>query len=162
MVLGLPIETFTLLHVIISLIGIAAGIVVAFGMAGGNRLDGLTAVFLATTVLTSVTGFLFPFGGVTPGVIFGVLSLIVLAIALVARYAFDLAGNWRWIYVVTALAALYLNVFVGIVQAFQKQPLLQPLAPTQSEPPFLIAQAVVLAIFLVVGLIALRRFHPQP
>lgn len=160
MILGLSFEAFTQFHVVLSLIGIATGAAVAFGMAAGKRFDVLTGVFLATTVLTSVTGFLFPIGGATPAVVFGVLSLIVLAIALLARYGFGLEGAWRWIYVVTAFAALYLNAFVGIVQAFQKQPLLQPLAPTQTEPPFVAAQVFLLAFTLFVGALALRRFHP--
>lgn len=161
MILGLSFEAFTQLHVVISLIAIATGVVVALGMANGKRMDGLTGIFLATTVLTSVTGFLFPFGGVTPAIIFGALSTVVLAIALLARYAFRLEGAWRWVYVVTAFAALYLNAFVGVVQAFQKQPFLQPLAPTQSEPPFLAAQAMLLAITLIVGALALRRFPSE-
>lgn len=161
MTFGLSLEDFTLLHTVLSLVGIATGLIVAFGMLANARLDGWTAIFLATTVLTSLTGFLFPFASVTPAVVVGAISMAVLAIAIAARYAFGLRGHWRWIYVVTALAALYLNSFVGVVQAFQKQPFLQPLAPTQSEPPFLLAQAAVLIFFLVIGAIALRRFHPD-
>ena len=161
MTFGLSLEDFTLLHTVLSLVGIATGLIVAFGMLANARLDGWTAIFLVTTVLTSVTGFFFPFAGVTPAIIVGAISMAVLAIAIAARYLFDLRGPWRWIYVVTALAALYLNSFVGVVQAFQKQPFLQPLAPTQSEPPFLIAQAAVLIFFVVIGAIALRRFHPD-
>lgn len=161
MTFGLSLEDFTLLHTVLSLVGIATGLIVAFGMLANARLDGWTAIFLVTTVLTSVTGFFFPFAGVTPAIIVGAISMAVLAIAIAARYLFDLRGPWRWIYVVAALAALYLNSFVGVVQAFQKQPFLQPLAPTQSEPPFLIAQAAVLIFFVVIGAIALRRFHPD-
>jgi hypothetical protein len=161
MMLGLSLSAFTTLHVILSLIGIVAGLVVALGMLGGRRLPVLTAVFLITTVLTSVTGFLFPFHRLLPSHVFGIISLVVLAPALAGVYAFKLEGAWRWIYVVTALIALYLNVFVGVVQAFQKLSFLQPFAPTQSEPPFLVAQLVVLAIFLVVGFLGVRRFHPE-
>ncbi|MGC1180704.1 MAG: hypothetical protein WA884_17200 [Methyloceanibacter sp.] len=154
MILGLSIHSFTVLHVVISLIGIVTGLVVLYGMLGAQRMSGWTAVFLAATVLTSVTGFLFPRAGFTPAQGVGIVSLVVLAAALLALYAFRLAGAWRWIYVISATLALYLNVFVGIVQAFQKVPFLQRLAPTQSEPPFIIAQTVVLAIFAVLGYLA--------
>ena len=161
MILGMSIATFTTVHVILSLIGIASGIVVLFGMLGARRLDGLTAIFLATTVLTSATGFLFPHDRLLPSHIVGIISLVALALAILALYVYGLAGFWRWIYVATAVVALYLNVFVAVVQAFQKLPALHSLAPTQSEPPFLIAQAVVLAIFVVLGGIALKTFRPQ-
>jgi len=160
MILGLSLSAFTTLHVVISLIGIASGLVVLYAMLGSQRPGGWTALFLATTILTSVTGFMFPIGGLTPGLIVGAISLALLALALLALYVFRLAGSWRRVYVATALAALYLNVFVGVVQAFQKLAFLQPLAPTQSEPPFAIAQLAVLAIFLALGFLALRRFHP--
>ena len=160
MVLGMSLAAFTLVHVILSLIGIGAGIVVLFGMLGGKRLPGWTALFLATTVLTSATGFLFPFQQLLPSHIVGIISLVALAIALFALYARRLAGSWRWIYVVTAVFSLYLNCFVGVVQAFLKQPFLKPLAPTQTEPPFVIAQAIVLLIFVVLGFLAVRAFHP--
>jgi hypothetical protein len=159
-ILGLSFTAFTTLHVVISLIGIASGLVVLYGMLTAQRMSGWTALFLLTTILTSVTGFLFPFNGLLPSHVVGAISLVVLAVALLALYAFGLAGAWRWIYVVTAVAALYLNVFVGVVQAFQKLAFLQPLAPTQSEPPFAIAQLAVLAIFLGVGFLAVRQFHP--
>lgn len=160
MILGMSIATFTLVHVVLSLVGIFAGLVVVFGMLGSKRLDGWTALFLATTVLTSVTGFFFPFDKILPSHIVGIISLVVLAIAILAFYALHLAGPWRWIYVVSAVLALYLNVFVGVVQAFQKLPFLASLAPTQSEPPFLIAQAVVLVIFVGLGIAGVRAFHP--
>jgi hypothetical protein len=160
MVLGMSLSTFTLVHVIISLVGIASGIVVVLGMLGGNRMPGLTALFLATTVLTSATGFLFPFTTLLPSHITGIISLVILAIALFALYGQRLAGAWRWIYVATAVAALYLNCFVGVVQSFMKIDALRPLAPTQSEPPFLIAQLAVLAIFIVLGVVAAKKFHP--
>ena len=161
MILGMSFSTFTTVHVVISLIGIATGIVVLFGMLSGKRLDGLTAVFLATTVLTSVTGFLFPFSRLLPSHVVGIISLVVLVVALVALYSKRLSGVWRSIYIVTATMALYLNVFVGVVQAFQKVAVLQPLAPTQAEAPFVVAQVIVLALFGVLGFLAVRRFHPQ-
>ena len=161
MILGMSTSTFTLVHVVLSLVGIFAGLVVVFGMLGSKRLDGWTALFLATTVLTSVTGFFFPFDKILPSHIVGIISLIVLAAAILALYALHLAGPWRWIYVVSAVVALYLNVFVGVVQAFQKLPPLSSLAPTQSEPPFLIAQFAVLAIFIAIGILAVRLFRPQ-
>jgi hypothetical protein len=160
MILGMPDSTFTLVHVVLSLIGIVCGIVVVVGMLSAKRLAGLTAVFLATTVLTSATGFLFPFTSFGPPQIIGALSLAVLAVAILALYVGRLAGFWRWVYVIGAMLALYLNCFVGVVQAFQKLPFLQSLAPTQSEPPFAIAQVAVMAIFIVLGIGAVRKFHP--
>ena len=160
MIWGLSTATFTLVHVIISLIGILTGLIVVWGMLAGKRLDALTAVFLATTVATSVTGFGFPIHHFGPPHIVGVISLVVLTIALLARYAFRMRGAWRWIYVVTSVTALYLNVFVGIVQAFQKVPALKALAPTQAEPPFAIAQLAALVIFIVIAVFASRRFMP--
>ena len=160
MILGMSLSTFTLVHVVLSLVGIVAGLVVLFGMFSSKSFDGWTGLFLATTVLTSVTGYFFPSDRILPSHIVGAISLVVLATALLALYARHLAGHWRWIYVVAATVALYLNVFVGVVQAFQKLPFLASLAPTQSEPPFLIAQCVVLAIFIVLGVMALRAFHP--
>jgi hypothetical protein len=160
MILGMSTATFTLVHVVLSLVGILAGLVVVFGMFSSKKLEGWTALFFATTVLTSVTGFFFPFDKILPSHIVGIISLVVLAIAIVALYALHLAGPWRWIYVVSAVVALYLNVFVAVVQAFQKLPFLASLAPTQSEPPFLIAQSVVLVIFVGLGIVAVRSFHP--
>jgi hypothetical protein len=161
MILGLSIPTFTLLHVIISLIGIASGLIVLFGMFGSQRLPGWTALFLLTTVLTSVTGFLFPATTLTPAGIFGIISLIVLLAALIAFYGFRLSGAWRWIYVGGAVVALYLNIFVLVVQSFQKIPFLHPLAPTGSEPPFLAAEGALLVIFVVLGIVAVLKFHPE-
>jgi hypothetical protein len=160
MILGLPASTYTLIHVILSLIGIASGLVVVAGLIGAKRLPGWTALFLATTILTSVTGFGFPNDTVTPGIVVGIISLVVLAIALVALYVFHLAGHWRWIYVASAVIALYLNSFVGVVQSFQKVAPLHAMAPTQSEPPFAIAQLLVLAIFIALGIFAAIRFRP--
>jgi len=161
MILGMSTSTFRTLHVVISLIAIASGAVVLFGMLGGKRPDGWTALFLATTVLTSVTGFFFHSASFGPPQVVGVISLVILAVAIPALYAFHLAGFWRLVYIVGAVMALYLNVFVAVVQAFQKLPFLQPLAPTQSEPPFLVAQFVVLAMFVALGIAAVKRFHPD-
>src|SRR6267378_7414424 len=134
MILGMSTATFTSIHVVISLIGIFSGLVVLFGMLGSKQSKGWTALFLVSTVLTSATGFFFHSASFGPAHVVGVISLLVLAVAIIAVYIFHLAGAWRWVYVVSAVAALYLNVFVSIVQAFQKLPFLHPLAPTQSEP----------------------------
>ena len=152
---------FTKLHVVISLIGIVSGLVVMFGLLARQKLNRWTALFLISTVATSVTGFFFPFHGVTPAIVVGIISLVLLAVAIVARYARHLAGAWRWIYVVTAMISLYLNVFVLIVQLFQKVPALRVLAPTQSEPPFAVTQLVVLGLFVVLTIIALIRFRSE-
>jgi hypothetical protein len=161
MVLGMSLATFTLLHVVISLVGIATGFVVVYGLLNANGLSTWTAIFLATTVLTSVTGFFFPFEKLLPSHIVGVISLVVLAPTLLALYAFHLAGPWRRVYVVGAVVALYLNTFVGVVQAFLKIRPIASLAPTQSEPPFLIAQLLILAIFVGLGVLAVRSFRPE-
>jgi hypothetical protein len=155
-------QIYTMVHVLISLLGIFTGLIVLFGMLAGKRLDGWTKWFLITTVLTSVTGFFFPFHGFTPAIGVGIISLLVLAIAIFARYPRQLAGHWRWIYVVTAVIALYFNVFVGIVQSFEKIPALKAMAPTQTEPPFKLTQLVVLAIFILIGVVAAIRFRPVP
>ena len=155
-------EIYTLLHVIISLIGIFSGLVVLFGLLSAKHLDGWTKWFLITTVLTSVTGFFFPFHGFTPAIGVGIISLLVLAVAIYARYPRQLAGHWRWIYVVTAVVALYFNVFVAVVQAFEKVPALKVMAPTLTEPPFKVTQLVVLALFVVLGIVAAIRFRPEP
>jgi hypothetical protein len=161
MVLGMSLANFTLLHVVISLVGIGAGLLVLYGLITSRRFSGWTAIFLATTILTSVTGFLFPFERVLPSHIFGVISLVLLAIAVVALYGYRLAGRARWIYVASAVAALYLNVFVGVVQSFLKVSFLQPLAPTQSELPFIVAQGLTLVAFAVLGFVAVRGFRPD-
>jgi hypothetical protein len=155
-------EIYTLLHVIISLIGIFSGLVVLFGLLSAKHLDGWTKWFLITTVLTSVTGFFFPFQGFTPAIGVGIISLLVLAVAIYARYPRQLAGHWRWIYVVTAVIALYFNVFVAVVQAFEKMPGLKVMAPTQTEPPFKLTQLVVLTLFIVLGIVAAIRFRNEP
>lgn len=159
MILGMA--TFTFVHVLLSLIGILSGIVVAFGLLGGKRLDGWTALFLVTTVLTSVTGFLFPFHRLLPSYVVGLVSLFILAIAIFARYGRKLAGVWRSTYVVAAMVALYLNVFVLVVQLFQKVPVLKAMAPTQSEPPFVVAQIAVLALFVMLSVFAAIRFRRE-
>lgn len=150
---------FTKIHVVISLIGILTGVAVLIGLISGRRLNGWTAWFLASTVGTSVTGFFFPFHGVTPGIIVGIISLLLLAVAIFARYFRRFVGSWRWIYVVTVMIALYLNVFVLIAQLFQKVPSLKALAPTQTEPPFLVAQISTLLIFVLLTLTAAIRFR---
>jgi hypothetical protein len=152
-------DTFTLVHVAISLVGILSGLVVLFGLIGGKRLDGWTATFLTTTVATSLTGFFFPFHGVTPAIVVGILSLIALALAIVARYPRQLMGGWRKTYVITSAIALYFNVFVLVVQSFRRIPALKELAPTQTEPPFAIAQVVVMAIFVVLTVLAVKNFR---
>jgi hypothetical protein len=159
--MNLDFSVFTWVHVIISLAGIVAGFVVIKGMLASQRLDGWTAVFLTMTVLTSVTGFGFPFEKLLPSHIVGIISMVVLLIAIVARYAFGMGGGWRPAYVVTALIAQWLNVFVLVAQLFNKVTALRGLAPTQSEPPFLIAQTVVMVLFIIVGIAALRRFRPM-
>lgn len=161
MILGMSTATYTFLHVLISLVGIGSGLIVMFGFLIGRQLSGMTAIFLITTVLTNVTGFGFPFDHLLPSHIVGIISLVVLAVAIPARYLFHLAGPWRWIYVVTAAVALYLNVFVLIVQLFEKVPALNALAPTQKEPPFLVVQLVVMAIFVALTIVAAKEVsHP--
>ena len=157
MLFDLP--TFTLIHVLISVVGVISGLVVLGGLMAGARLDGWTALFLATTTLTSVTGFGFPTAAVSPAQIVGGLSLVVLAACLAARYWMKLAGGWRTTYVVTAVVATYLNVFVLVVQLFAKTPALAQLAPTQQEPPFALTQALVLALFVWLGWAAVRGFR---
>jgi hypothetical protein len=154
-------STFTLFHVVLSLVGIGSGLVVMSGLLNSKRLDGWTTLFFFTTVATSVTGFLFPFHGVTPGIVVGILSLIVLATAILARYTFRRAGHWRTTYVATATIALYFNVFVPIVQMFQKVPRLKALAPTQSEPPFQATQAAVLVLFVALAIRASIKFRRE-
>lgn len=150
---------YTIIHVIISLLGIASGFVVMAGMLKADPMAAWTKFFLGTTVLTSVTGFFFPYRGFTPALAFGLISLLVLALVLYALYAADLAGGWRLTYVIGAIAAQYLNFFVLVVQSFQKIPALKKYAPTQKEPPFAIAQLVVLIAFIALGIVAARNFH---
>ena len=161
MILGMSLAIFTDVHVAISLIGIVTGLLVLFGMMAGRWLAKLNGAFLLSTILTSVTGFMFPFTALGPPHIVGGISLVVLAIALLAVYRFRLAGKSRWVYVVSAILALYLNVFVAVVQIFLKIPYFNALAPTQAETPFQVAQSVVLAAFIVMAIVAVRKFHPK-
>jgi hypothetical protein len=154
--------TFTFVHVVLSLIGIFSGFVVVFGLLTANRLDGWTAIFLVTTGLTSVTGFFFPFHRFLPSHALVIISLIALPIAIYALYARHLAGAWRKTYVVTAVTALYLNVFVLIVQLFEKVPDLKAMAPSQSEPPFLFTQLIVLTLFVALSNVATLKFRDVP
>ena len=149
-------------HVIISLIAILAGVLVTFGFLTNRRMDGWNAIFLIFTIATSVTGFLLPLNGLTPPVILAILSLVVLAIAVYARYAKLLVQVWRPVYVVTAMIAFYLNFFVLIVQSFQKLPTFNALAPTQTEPPFAAAQIGALVLFIILTIVAVKRYHPSP
>lgn len=160
MILGMSLSAFTQLHVAISLIGIAAGFVVILGMLISRTLPLVTGLFLLATALTSITGFLFPYHGVTPGIVIGVLSCAVLVFALAARYVGHMAGGWRSTWIVTAILAQYLNFFVLIVQSFEKVPALHALAPTQKEAPFKIVQLLVLILFVVLTILALRKFRP--
>jgi len=159
MILGLSASVFTLIHVIISLVGIGAGLIALLGLLGGKLYRSLTALFLITTVLTSLTGFLFPFHGMTPGIILGILSILVLLLAIVALYVGKLAGAWRGTYVITSSLALYFNFFVLVAQAFAKIPALKSIAPTQASPVFGITQLVVLVIFIVLTIRAFRKFE---
>ena len=160
-VFGMSLETYTLIHVLISLVGIGSGLVVLFGLIAGKSLEGWSALFLATTVATSVTGYGFPFHQLLPSHIVGAISLVVLAVAIAARYAFHLRGAWRRVYVIGALLALYLNVFVGVVQAFLKVPALKALAPKQTEPPFVVSQGIVFLLFGVLTIVAAVRFRGE-
>jgi hypothetical protein len=157
---GIPTHLFLQIHVALSLIGLVAGLIVLYGLLKGRAYGGWTALFLVTTILTSVTGFPLPPFGFDPPRMVGILSLVLLVVAVAGYYLFHFAGAWRWIYVVTATAALYLDAFVGVVQAFAKIPSLHELAPTQSEPPFVVAQVAVLAFFVILGFVAARKFHP--
>jgi hypothetical protein len=164
MILGMSLSAFTTLHVIISLIAIVSGIIVMFGLLGSNRMPGLTAIFLLFTILTSATGFLFPFEKLLPSHIIGILSLVLLAIACIALYGMKLSGAWRWVYVLTAMISLYLNMFVLVIQSFLKVPALTALAPGNppSGPAFAVVQGIVLLFFVVVIVGAMRRFRPMP
>jgi hypothetical protein len=164
MILGMSLATFTTVHVIISLIGVVAGIIVMFGLLGSNKMPGLTAIFLLFTILTSATGFLFPFEKLLPSHMIGILSLVLLAIACIALYGMKLSRAWRWIYAVTALLSLYFNVFVLVIQSFLKIPALTALAPGNppSGPVFAVVQGIVLVFFVLMIIGATRRFRPTP
>jgi hypothetical protein len=160
MILGMSVSTFTTIHVVLSLVGIASGIVAIAGVLRGRLSQTWTSVFLATTVLTSITGFPIPPFGLDPPRIIGIVSLALLAVALAALYGFRLAGSWRWVYVVAAICALYLNCFVAVVQLFLKVSFFNALAPTQAEAPFAVAQIALLAMFVALGVLAVRNFRP--
>jgi hypothetical protein len=162
MILGMTTSTYTFIHVLLSLVGIGSGFVVVSGFLAAKRLDGWTALFLTSTLATIVTGFGFPFDRLLPSHIVGIISLIVLAVAIPARYALHLSGAWRWIYVVGAVISLYLNVYVGIVQAFLKVPGLRTMGPTQSEPPFVLTQLIVMALVVMVAIIPAIRLRNEP
>jgi hypothetical protein len=155
-------QIYTIVHTLISLIAIFTGIIVLCGLLSGNRLDGWTKWFLITAVATTVTGFFFPFHGLTPAFKLGIISCFVLTITIYARYSGHLAGAWRWIYVLGAVVSLYFNLFVLVVQSFLKIPALHALAPTQAELPFKMTQLVVLALLLLLAIIAMIRFQPAP
>jgi len=157
----MPLATFTFVHVVLSLVGIGSGLVVMSGLLNRRERGGWTPLFLVTTVATSATGFGFPVDHLLPSHVIGILSLAVLAVAIVARYGLRLNGAWRWAYVVCAALALYLNVFVGVVQAFLKVSALHALAPQQTEPPFLVAQVVVLVVFVLLTVVAASRFRGE-
>jgi len=155
-------QIYTIIHTLISLVAIFTGLVVVLGMLGGKRLDGWTKWFLITAVATTITGFFFPFHGFTPAIGLGIISLPFLALTIFARYPKHLAGPWRWIYGIGAVICLYFNLFVAVVQAFEKIPALHALAPTRSEPPFKLTQLIVLLITALFGIVAAIRFHPEP
>jgi len=155
-------QIYTIVHTLISLIAIFTGVIVLFGMIAGKRLDGWTKWFLTTAVLTTVTGFFFPFHGFTPAIGLGIISLPFLAITILARCSRHLAGTWRWIYAIGAVICLYFNLFVLVVQLFEKVPALHALAPTQTESPFKLTQLVVLMLSAVLAIVAVIRFRPEP
>jgi len=153
---------YTIIHTLISFVAIVTGFVVLFGLLAGQRLSGWTKWFLIAAVATTVTGFFFPFHSLTPAFKLGIISAFVLAITIYARYPRHLAGAWRWIYVVGAVISLYFNVFVLVVQSFEKIPALHAIAPTQTEQPFKLTQLIALAVFVLLGIVAVIRFHPEP
>jgi len=155
-------QIYTIIHTLISLVAIFTGLVVLFGLLGGKRLDGWTKWFLITAVATTVTGFFFPFHGFTPAIGLGLISLPILALTIYARYPKNLAGAWRLIYVIGAVISLYFNVFVGVVQSFEKIPSLHAMAPTQTEQPFKFTQLTVLSLFVILAIVAVIRFRPEP
>jgi hypothetical protein len=159
MILGMTTANFTVFHTALSLVGIVSGLVAVYGMLGGKMVEKWTALFLLTTLLTCLTGYLFPVEHVLPSHIVGAITLVALAGALLARYAFHLAGGWRRTYVLTAILALYLNCFVLVVQLFLKVPALHALAPKGQEPPFLIAQLVLMGVFIWLAIAAVRGFR---
>ena len=155
-------QIYTVIHTLISLVAIFTGLVVVVGMLGGKRLDGWTKWFLITAVATTITGFFFPFHGFTPAIGLGIISLPFIALTTFARYPKHLAGPWRWIYVIGAVICLYFNLFVAVVQAFEKIPALHAMAPTQTEPPCKFTQLVVLLVSVLLAIVAAIRFRPEP
>src|SRR5256885_10840280 len=155
-------QTYTIIHSLISLVAIFTGFVVLFGMLASKRLDNWTKWFLITAVATTITGFLFPFHGFTPAIGLGIISLPFLALTSFARYSKRLSGLWRWIFAIGAVICLYFNLFVLVVQLFEKIPALHAMAPTQSEPPFKLTQLIILLISAVLAIIAAIRFHAEP
>ena len=155
-------QIYTIVHTLISLVAIFTGFVVLFGLLSDKRFDGWTKWFLITAVATTVTGFFFPFHGFTPAIGLGLISLPILALTIYARYPKNLAGAWRLIYVLGAVIALYFNVFVGVVQSFEKIPALHAMAPTQTEQPFKFTQLTVLSLFVILAIVAVIRFRPEP
>jgi hypothetical protein len=155
-------KIYTIIHTLISLVAIVTGFVVLLGLLAGKRLDGWTKWFLITAVATTVTGFFFPFHGLTPAFTLGIISSIVLLITIIARYPKHLTGAWRWIYTIGAVISLYFNLVVLVVQAFEKVPFLHAMAPTQTEGPFKVTQLAVLALFIILGVGAVIRFRPEP
>ena len=155
-------QIYTIIHTLISIVAIFTGFVVLFGLLSGKRLDGWTKWFLITAVATTVTGFFFPFHGLTPAISLGLISLPILALTIYARYPKNLAGAWRLIYVLGAVISLYFNVFVGVVQSFEKIPALHAMAPTQTEQPFKLTQLTVLSLFVILAIVAVIRFRPEP
>jgi hypothetical protein len=160
MILGMSTGLFTGIHVFLSLVGIVTGFIVMFGMIGGKKLPKWAAWFFVTNILTDVTGFLFPFKGITPGIIIGALSLVVLLVAMIGYYGKRLTGGWRARYVITVAVALWFNVFILIVQSFEKIAALKEIAPTQASPPFGIAQLCALVLLIILTTLAFRRFRP--
>ena len=157
----LDLTTFTGIHTVLSLVALVAGVVVVIGLLGARTLPLMTALFLVTAVATSVTGFGFPFSTLLPSHYVGAISLVVLALVILARYVYGLSGAWRWIYAVGTVIASYFLVFVGIAQLFKKVPALAAVAPTLSETPFAATQGVVLVLFVVLAIAALRAFRPD-
>jgi hypothetical protein len=162
MILGIPIAAFTLIHVVISLIALASGFVVLYGLLRRKRLDRWTLTFLSAMILTDVSGYCFPTAHLLPSQIVGGISLLALVVAIIARYRLDLRGAARSTYVISAVIAVYLDAFVAVFQTFLKVPSIKALAPTQSEPPFAIAQGLLLLLFIGIGIAAVRRFRMQP
>ena len=155
-------QIYTIIHTLISLVAIFTGIVVVFGMLADSRLDGWTKWFLITAVATTVTGFFFPLHGFTPAIGLGIISLPFLALTIFARYPKQLVGAWRWIYVIGAVICLYFNLFVAVVQSFEKIPALRAIAPTQIESPFKLTQLIVLVFSILLAMVAVIRFRPEP